>query len=536
MYYALYRKWRPKVFSDIVGQNHIVLTLQNQVKNNKLSHAYLFTGFRGTGKTTCAKILAKAANCNNLKDGNPCNECKICKGIDNGYIMDVIEIDAASNNGVENIRDLREEANFTPSVGRYRVYIIDEVHMLSIGAFNALLKIMEDPPSYVMFILATTEVHKVPATILSRCQQFNFNKIDVTDIIGRLMFISKEEGVNLEKSAAKVIARHSDGGLRDALAILDSCISYANDNEVDIDVVSKVLSIADMDDVISIVEYMLKKDKKSVFKLVVDIISKYIDPFRLMGQLITVFRDIMILKTSNEVDLLSIDNIDFVKLQELAKIVTISEILQILDILSYGYDKMSKCEAKQLELEMAIIKAMDIDSDKLNNGNVGMTGKKTDLVDDKINKLEHELLKLKRQVDNFKTSRLDLIKDNSEDIKLPDESLYNESVEITNWDSILDVLSKINPGLNAALKDSKGYLNEKLSIVFIKNENPFFLDLIRSSMQAKQTLKQAIFEVLGKRYRIGPYQTQKKDVKPINDLLVDIEKLARENNIDVEIV
>ena len=223
MYQALYRKWRPTAFTDVSGQPHVTQTLMHEVDTGKLSHAYLFTGSRGTGKTTCAKILAKAVNCLHPVNGNPCNECAICRGIDDGSVLDVIEIDAASNNGVDNIRDLREEANFTPVKAKYRVYIIDEVHMLSIGAFNALLKILEEPPSYVLFILATTEVHKLPSTILSRCQRFDFHHIPPESIAERLQYVSAQENIDLTNEGAVMIARYADGALRDALSLLDRC-------------------------------------------------------------------------------------------------------------------------------------------------------------------------------------------------------------------------------------------------------------------------------------------------------------------------
>ena len=223
MYQALYRKYRPRSFSEVVGQDHITDTLQNELKSGRISHAYLFTGSRGTGKTTCAKILAKAVNCLSLQEGDPCNTCENCTGIDDGSVLDILEIDAASNNGVENIRELRENAVFTPAKGKYRVYIIDEVHMLSTGAFNALLKTLEEPPSHVVFILATTEVHKLPATILSRCQRFDFKRIEPEVIAGRLAFVAKEEGLDLTGDAALLIASMADGGMRDALSILDLC-------------------------------------------------------------------------------------------------------------------------------------------------------------------------------------------------------------------------------------------------------------------------------------------------------------------------
>ena len=221
MHIALYRKYRPAFFADVVGQEHITHTLQSEVAAGNPAHAYLFTGSRGTGKTTCAKILAKALNCKDPRNGDPCGECEVCRGIDDGSVLDVLEIDAASNNGVDNIRDLRDEANFTPAVGRYRVYIIDEAHMLSPGAFNALLKIMEEPPAHVVFILATTEVHKIPATILSRCQRFDFYRIPREAIASRLEYIAGQEGFTVTREAAELIAGLSDGALRDAISLLD---------------------------------------------------------------------------------------------------------------------------------------------------------------------------------------------------------------------------------------------------------------------------------------------------------------------------
>ena len=226
-YQALYRKYRPQTFDDVLGQTAVTQTIKTQLVSGKMSHAYLFTGSRGTGKTTCARILAKAVNCLNPQDGNPCNCCTACRTIDSGACMDVLEIDAASNNGVDNVRELRDDAIYTPSQVKMRVYIIDEVHMLSISAFNALLKIIEEPPEHLLFILATTELHKVPATILSRCQRFSFRRISQEDIAARLQYVAYQENIDLDDAAARVLARMADGGMRDGLSLLDQCASSA---------------------------------------------------------------------------------------------------------------------------------------------------------------------------------------------------------------------------------------------------------------------------------------------------------------------
>ena len=232
MYKALYRKYRPQQFSDVVGQPQVTDTLKNELMAGRISHAYLFTGSRGTGKTTCAKILAKAVNCLDPQNGDPCGKCDVCRGLDDGSVLDVVELDAASNNGVDSIRALIEESNFTPTTAKYRVYIIDEVHMLSVSAFNALLKTLEEPPAHVIFILATTEVHKLLPTILSRCQRFDFRRIAPEDIAGRLEWVCTQENVTIDHDAAMLIAVTADGGMRDALSILDQCIGRSDGHEI----------------------------------------------------------------------------------------------------------------------------------------------------------------------------------------------------------------------------------------------------------------------------------------------------------------
>ena len=266
MYQALYRKWRPKTFDDGVGQEDITATLKNEVAAGKFSHAYLFTGSRGTGKTTCSKIVAKAVNCERPVDGNPCNECAACRGIDDGSVLDVVEIDAASNNGVDNIRQLREEAYFLPSVVKYRVYILDECHMLSQGAVNALLKILEEPPEHVVFILATTEIHKVLPTILSRCQRFDFHRIRSRVIADRLLYIAEQESFSLADDAALLIARLSDGGMRDALSLLDLCASFGTD--ITVQAVTQAAGLAGQSHLFEIADAAIARDPAAALLVV----------------------------------------------------------------------------------------------------------------------------------------------------------------------------------------------------------------------------------------------------------------------------
>ncbi len=297
MYQALYRKWRPQSFADVVGQSAITDTLTKQVENGKTSHAYLFSGSRGTGKTTCAKILAKAINCENPFHGNPCNECPSCKGIMSGEVLDVVEIDAASNNGVDYVRDLREEAIYSPANVKKRVYIIDEVHMFSTSAFNALLKIMEEPPEHVVFILATTELHKVPATISSRCQRFIFKRIPQSAIADRLQFITRSEGAILSDDAAGYIASLSDGAMRDALSLLDQCISVGEGN-VDAGTVENVVGLAGKKQTFDMAQAIADRDVGAALTFLNDIYTSGKNISSVLTELAEVFRDVLILKTA----------------------------------------------------------------------------------------------------------------------------------------------------------------------------------------------------------------------------------------------
>lgn len=355
MYQALYRKYRPQVFADVVGQEHVTKTLMNEIKTGRTSHAYLFTGSRGTGKTTCAKIFAKAVNCEHPHDGDPCNECEICRGIDNGSVMDVVEIDAASNNGVDSIRDIRDEANFTPVNGRYRVYIIDEVHMLSIGAFNALLKTLEEPPEHVKFILATTEVHKLPATILSRCQRFDFKRISPEDIAARVLYVAGKEGLDVTQDAANLIARLADGALRDALSILDQCMGHGK--HIDEAVVNEVVGLTGKQHLFDLADAIIRHDSASALDQINDLHNHSIDMERLCSELINHFRNLMVCRAvSDPQNLIVCSPQELQEYQAAAQSCSMSDIMNALNVLGETLTFIRKGLNRRVEMEMAIIR------------------------------------------------------------------------------------------------------------------------------------------------------------------------------------
>ena len=299
-YTALYRKFRPDNLTDVKGQDHIVTTLTNQIRHNRIGHAYLFCGTRGTGKTTVAKILAKAVNCEHPVNGSPCNECAMCKAIQAGTAMNVIEIDAASNNGVDNIREIREEVSYRPTEGKYKVYIIDEVHMLSTGAFNALLKTLEEPPSYVMFILATTEAHKIPITILSRCQRYDFHRITIDTIAARLEELLKIEGVEAEEKAIRYVAKAGDGSMRDALSLLDQCIAFYLGQTLTYDKVLEVLGAVDTEVFSKLLRKVIQGDVTASIHILEDLIVGGRELGQFVGDFTWYMRNLLLVKTSED--------------------------------------------------------------------------------------------------------------------------------------------------------------------------------------------------------------------------------------------
>ncbi len=358
MYQALYRKWRPRTFDDVVGQGHITDTLKQQVAGGRTSHAYLFTGTRGTGKTTCAKILSRAVNCLNPVDGNPCNQCAACLGIENGSILDVLELDAASNNGVDQVRALRDEAVYSPAAVRKRVYIVDEVHMLSTPAFNALLKILEEPPAHLMFILATTELHKVPATIRSRCQQFAFKRILPEQIAGRLRYIAQEEGMTLTDSGAALLARLADGGLRDALSLLDQC--SGGGGPVDDQVILDTLGLAGNLETAALMDHIAARRTADALETLARLYRGGKDVAAVLDELSGLARDLLVRKTAPQGGTaLLTGGYDDATMRRLGEQLPPSRLLQMLRVLQDALAGMARSRNRRTDGELCLIRLCD---------------------------------------------------------------------------------------------------------------------------------------------------------------------------------
>ena len=369
-YTALYRKFRPGEFDEVKGQDHISQTLQNQIKANRIGHAYLFCGTRGTGKTTVAKIFAKAVNCLNPVDGSPCGECEMCKAISAGTSMNVIEIDAASNNGVDNIREIREEVAYRPTEGKYKVYIIDEVHMLSIGAFNALLKTLEEPPEYVIFILATTEVHKIPITILSRCQRYDFKRITIDTIAARLSELMEKEGVEVEERAIRYIAKAADGSMRDALSLLDQCIAFYLGQTLTYDHVLEVLGAVDTEVFSKLLREILSRDVVKVLGTLEELIVQGRELSQLATDFTWYMRNLLLAKSSDNMeDVLDVSTENLAQLKEESEMVDYDTLIRYIRIFSELSNQLKYATQKRVMLEVALIKLckpeMEVGQDSL---------------------------------------------------------------------------------------------------------------------------------------------------------------------------
>lgn len=369
-YTALYRKFRPSEFGDVKGQEHIVTTLQNQIKANRIGHAYLFCGTRGTGKTTAAKIFARAVNCEHPVDGSPCGECAMCRSIAAGTSMNVIEIDAASNNGVDNIREIKEEVTYRPTEGRYKVYIIDEVHMLSSGAFNALLKTLEEPPEYVIFILATTEVHKIPVTIMSRCQHYDFRRISIDTISDRLNELMEAEQVEVEDKAIRYIAKAADGSMRDALSLLDQCIAFYLGQKLTYDNVLEVLGAVDTDVFSRLLRNIIRRNVPAVLDTVEELVMQGRELLQLSVDFTWYLRNLLLVKTSDmPEDVLDVSTENLAQLKEEAEMIEADVLLRYIRIFSELTEQLRYATQKRVLLEVTLIKlctpAMEVKTDSL---------------------------------------------------------------------------------------------------------------------------------------------------------------------------
>lgn len=550
MYQALYRKYRPKNFDDVVGQEHITVTLKQEISSGRVGHAYLFTGSRGTGKTTCSKIIAKAVNCPNQQDGNPCGVCDICKGIDDGSILDVTEIDAASNNGVDNIRQLREEANFTPAVTKYRVYIIDETHMLSVGAFNALLKIMEEPPEHVIFILATTEVHKIPATILSRCQRFDFRRIDPKVIAERVKYVCQQENILIDEDAASLIARLAEGGMRDALSLLDVCRSNARNPEdqqehITAEHVRSSAGLAMSDCLFSIADAVLKQDVPAILKEIDTMFLNSIDFEKMCVQLISHYRGLMMAKAlKSPADFVPGLSQDIQALTEQASRYSMGQILYSLTVLQDTLSRMSKTSQTRTELEMAVIKLSNPSLDR-----------SVDAILARLSKLENQLKSGMVSIASsaaqtaqmpVEKSSADTVNQTTQPVAAPEVAPTAPSADIQplpspskkevsifeEWPQVLDALRHTNNALHGALINTTAYRYQE--IILIDCDNPLFLEMIRTNEYAKKSIHQALIAGSGRDWRIGPFKKDQYEAKK-DDPLEDILSTAQNLGVDISI-
>lgn len=514
MHKALYRVYRPKTFEDVVGQEHIVKTLKNQIKNNNIGHAYLFSGTRGTGKTSTAKIFARAVNCLNPINEEPCNECEICIDTLNDNIMDIVEIDAASNNSVDDIRELRESVKYTPSKAKYKVYIIDEVHMLSQGAFNALLKTLEEPPSYVIFILATTEPHKIPATILSRCQRFDFKRVSSKDIADRMSYICEKENIQAEDKALSLIARNSQGALRDALSILDQCMSFGND-KIEYNDVIELLGTVNIDELFQLSQSIIDEDTKKSLQILNEFIIWGKDIRNLINDLIDHFRNLMVCKVSKDLDeIISLPEESIERLKEQSKTININDLIRILNILSETQDSMKSSSNTRILAEVtmmkiaqpmfdeskeALIKRIENLEKIIESGNIKVV---TVQNESEINTVPQRV-----QVDEPQEIKEDIVYEEvkSEDVKLV-ESSWKKVIQKIKEDKKLSIAALLREVSSFNVKDNILYL--------IFNDNFSFA---RSRLNSKETIdyiESIIREILNRSFNIQIYL--KSEVTSLN--------------------
>lgn len=584
----LYRKWRPQTFEDVTGQPQVTQTLKQELVAGRIAHAYLFTGSRGTGKTTCAKILAKAINCLHPVDGEPCGTCEICRGIDEGSVTDVVEIDAASNNGVDNIRMLREEAGFTPAMAKYRVYIIDEVHMLSIGAFNALLKTLEEPPAHVIFILATTEVHKMPATILSRCQRFEFKRISPADSAQRLCYIAQEEGANLDEEAALLIARLADGALRDALSILDQCIGVSN--HVTTEVVCSTVGIVGREHLYQLVDAVASQDSANALELIDQLYNGSKDMARLCEELSTYFRNMMLIKTVKDARaLIPVSEEEFQSLTKQALTLSLTAILHGLDTIQDALEKIYRGANARITFEMTMIQLCtpQLDTsveallrriDALERKAItaptvvaSVPAESNDVVvQQQAAPLEKERSSYQEQIP--KAPPAEVVTNTSEAAVVSSTSVANSEVlpqktqttdanritisqepvqqptegtvvaqpkiggsvhALEEWPEILQILGGYSKAIATAFTGTNAFVSGDYVLIDAPSDSMAF-ELLRKSSQREQ-MREAIRQATGRVYKLGPYRKKEDNHTANSDPLKQLAQRAEQAGIDVQI-
>ena len=568
MYQVLYRKWRPKTFADVSGQPQATVTLQNEIKIGRINHAYLFTGSRGTGKTTCAKIFAKAVNCLNTTNGNPCGECENCKGIESGEILDIVEMDAASNRGIDDIRDIIDKAQFAPAKAKYRVYIVDEVHMLTDQAFNALLKTLEEPPKHVIFILATTEVHKLPATIVSRCQRFDFHRIPADAIADRLEFVSQQENVNITRDAALLIAAVADGALRDALSLLDRCIAL--DTNVDSDIVRKAAGLAKRDYLFDLASCCINKNVAKALEIIDSLYTQAKDMARLCDEIIDHFRNLMIIKTvKNPKEFLVMSEDEFDNAQTQADYLSLEEIVYIMDVLEQSYQRMGRGSSNRTELETALVKLsspeLDFSMEALLSRIAALESavkkgikvtavapkeEKSEPKPEKEEKVEEivdeEPEEVKMSTSNsIETALKPAVSINNNSVeentpaptqpvrqkpKVNYEEIYNNATPFLQWPEVVEHLHKYSKTIASSFTDTNAYESGNYLLIDSKTTLPF--ELLKFSTQ-RDTIREAILEITGKKFKLGPYKKPEKQEEQKADPLDSFVKNLEDKGINI---
>ncbi len=550
MYRVLYRKWRPTVFTDVSGQEHITSTLQNEVSSGRLNHAYLFTGSRGTGKTTCAKILAKAVNCLNPQNGNPCGECEICKGIDDGSILDIVEMDAASNRKIDDIRQIIDEVQFKPTKCKYRVYIVDEVHMLTQEAFNALLKTLEEPPEHVIFILATTEVHKLPQTIRSRCQRFDFHRIPPRAIADRVEYVVSQENAEITDSAALMLASVADGALRDALSLLDSCLAVSS--HIDEEVVRNAAGLVSKTYLFELAAAIINKNPTKSLEIIDRLYSESKDMARLCDELVEHFRALMLIKTiKNPRDILIMSDDEFEQAVTQSDYLSLADIVFYMDVLSKAYQRMGKGTGDRTELEMALVK---LSASELDGTIEALTARVTALEKAVKRGITVNYAQPPQQSQGVQTEQPQQAVPKQETVEDPFaqpetehkkapvakpapevkpvvqrasvnlDELYDNAVPFTRWVEVVNSLKSVSRSIAAAFAGSTAY--ESGNYLLIDTNNELAFDLLRQNGRRAE-IKSALLELTGKNYSLGPYKrsTPKKEEKtdPLNSLVQSLE-------------